>query len=194
MFCHNCGNEIQRENRHCTHCGAVKIMNLAEALATSSFEPTPLNEQHVAKKEERLFKIHPAFFSVGLAYVWAAALAIFATIIIAYLGGSLLWVMVATIFFFTFPLYQHIKWSGVSYILSNAKIEIEQGVVDKSSHYLALWHVQNVTVNESLLDRVLGIGDVLIDSASLADKMALKKIRHPRRYASLILAQLPRTK
>ena len=194
MFCHNCGKEIQRESRHCTHCGAVKIVNLAETLASSiSGQPHP-STPHLPAQEECLFKLQPAFLFVALSYAWAAALTIFSTILIAYLGGSLIWVLGVSVVLFSYPLWQHLKWNKVRYILSSTKIEIQQGLIDKNSSYLALWHIQNVTVNESLLDRILGIGDILIDSAGSANKMTLKKIRQPRRYADIILAHLPRVK
>jgi len=194
MFCHNCGKEIQRESRHCLHCGAVRFVNLAETLASSSIGAYSGPPPPQPAQEECLFRIQPAFLPVAASYVWAAALTIFATIFIAFLGGPLLWVLIASVILFALPLSQHLKWSKTHYILSNAKIEIQEGVLEKNSSYLALWHVQNVTVSESLVERLLGIGNVLIDSAGVANKMILKKIRHPRRYANLILAQLPRAK
>ena len=194
MFCHNCGKEIQRESRHCSHCGAVKIVNLAETLASSLSGQSSISTPNLPAQEECLFKIQPAFLFVALSYAWAAVFTIFATTLIAYLGGSLILVLAVSALLFAYPLSQHLKWSKVSYLLSNTKIEIQQGVIEKNSNYLALWHIQNVTVNESLLDRILGIGDVLIDSAGSANKMTLKKIREPRRYANIILAHLPRAK
>lgn len=172
-------------------------MNLAEALASEneeSFERFSQSDSTTLAKEDYLFRIQPAFFRVGLSYLSAALFTIFTTMVIAYLGGSVIWVLGITFACFLVPVYQHIKWNNISYILTSTKIEFEQGILEKNSHYLSLWHIQNVTVSESLLERFLGIGDVLIDSASTSDKMALKKIRHPRRYANLILAQLPRLK
>ena len=197
MFCHNCGKEIARESRHCSFCGALRIVNLAEALAaggSAAPDSGPEPRTSAVLQEECLFKIQPAFFVVGLLYGWAATMTILATVVIANLGGGIIWVLGATLALFALPLYHHLKWLNVRYTLTNAKIEIEQGILEKTSRYLSLWHIQNVTVSESLWGRLLGIGDVLIDSASAGDKMALKTIRSPRRYANLILAQLPRTK
>jgi membrane protein YdbS with pleckstrin-like domain len=197
MFCHNCGNETSRESRHCHYCGAVKIINLAEALSVGSDvsqERFPQNEPLstlTATQEDCLFTIRPTFFKVGAFYAWAALMTTIATIVIANLGGRFIWVLGVGLVLFAIPLYQHLKWNNIRYILTNTKLEIEQGIFEKTSRYLSLWHIQNVTVNESLLERMLGIGDVLIDSASTTDKMVLKKIRYPRRYANQILARKP---
>jgi hypothetical protein len=47
-----------------------------------------------------------------------------------------------------------------------------------------------VEVSETLKERVIGIGDVLIDSAALDSKMVMNNIRDPRKYADMILFEL----
>jgi hypothetical protein len=47
-----------------------------------------------------------------------------------------------------------------------------------------------VEVSETLKERLIGIGDVLIDSAALDSKMVLDNINNTRKYADLIMDQL----
>jgi Bacterial PH domain len=55
---------------------------------------------------------------------------------------------------------------------------------------IPLRHIDNVEVSETLRERVIGIGDVLIDSAALDRKMVLNNIKDPRKYADMIMDQL----
>jgi len=76
------------------------------------------------------------------------------------------------------------------YTLTTTKVEIRSGILSKSAQSIPLRHIQDVTVSETLKERVIGIGDVLIDSAALDSKMAMNNIRNPRKYANLIMDQL----
>lgn len=193
MFCHNCGKLLSLESRHCAYCGALRNTKATERYenATDHFENT---EGHFHDSHECLFRVRPAFFNIAMAYCLAALLTVAATVLIAYLGGSLLWVWAAILILFGPPLIQHLKRNQISYTLKPEKIEIEQGFFSRTTQNLALRHINNVAVYQSLTERLLGIGDVLIDSAGTADKIALKNIRNPRQHANLILTQLQRWK
>lgn len=191
MFCHNCGKQLSLEARHCAYCGAPctskaveKPENMA-ALIDGIVGDVKVNH-------ECLFRVRPAFFKIATAYILAAFFAIGATVLIAYLGGSLLWVWISILILFSGPLVQHLKRNQTIYTLKPEKIEIEQGLFSRTTQNLALRHINNVAVYQSLSERLLGIGDVLIDSAGTTDRIALKSIRNPRQYANLILTQLQR--
>ena len=142
--------------------------------------------------EEHLFTIRPAFHKVAVAYALAGLLTIVATILIAFVGGTFGKVGLAALFFFALPMYRHLQRNHTHYTLSTSRLELEQGIIAKSTQHLALRHINNVAVNQSVGERLLGVGNVLIDSAGAADKIALKGIRNPRDCADRILAQLQR--
>ena len=45
-------------------------------------------------------------------------------------------------------------------------------------------------VSETLRGRLIGIGDVVIDSAAVGGKIFMSNIKDPRKYAEMILTQL----
>lgn len=192
MFCHNCGKQNLPESRHCVYCGAYRFGNISE----STKVPIPNSEQFEDNRqgEERLFRVRPTFLTVAIMYSLAALLTVATTVLIAYLGGSILWVWASMLTLFSLPLLQHLRRNKISYTLKSDKIEIEQGLFSRTSQNLALRHINNVAVYQSLPERLVGIGDVLIDSAGTADRIALKSIRNPREHANLILMQLQRWK
>ena len=76
------------------------------------------------------------------------------------------------------------------YTLTGAKLEIRTGIFSKDTKNIPLRHIDNVEVSETLKERLIGIGDVLIDSAALDTKMVLNNVKNPRKYADLIMEQL----
>ena len=192
MFCHNCGKLLSLEIHHCVHCGAPRYGNVSETPQSVATLPVPY--EGIFQENEQLFKVRPAFFKIAVSYCFAALLTATATVLIAYFGGSVLWVGVTVAAFFFVPLVQHLRRNQTSYTLRLDKIEIEQGLFSRTTQNLALRHINNVTVYQSLIERLIGIGDVLIDSAGMVDRMALKSINNPRQHASLILTQLQRWK
>jgi uncharacterized membrane protein YdbT with pleckstrin-like domain len=192
MFCHNCGNLLSLETRHCVHCGVPRYGNVSEIPQSGPIQPVPFDSDF--QSDEPLFKVRPAFFKIAMSYSFAAFLTAAATVLIAYFGGSVLWVWATAATLFFIPWIQHLRRNQISYTLRPDKIEIEQGILSKTTQNLALRHINNVAVYQSLTERLIGIGDVLIDSAGTADRIALKSIRNPRQHANLILTQLQRWK
>ncbi len=140
--------------------------------------------------EEVIFSITPAFYEVGLSYFLAGVLSLIVTAAVSYTRGPLsIAVMVATICFL-YPVLQHIKLKHTVYTLTSIKVQIQSGIFSKSARNIPLRHIQDVTVNETLKERLIGIGDILLDSAAMEGNIAMTNIKNPRKYADLILDQL----
>jgi uncharacterized membrane protein YdbT with pleckstrin-like domain len=92
--------------------------------------------------------------------------------------------------FFIAPIIRHIRLRSTVFTLTNVKVEIRSGIFSISTRNIPLRHIQDVTVSETLKERLIGIGDVLIDSAAVGGKIAVNNIKNPRKYADLILDQL----
>jgi len=91
------------------------------------------------------------------------------------------------------PAYYHLKRNMLRYTLTDSKIEIDYGLIARTTRNIPLAKIQDVTVSASLLQRILGFGDVVIDNASeIGGTTILHNINNPRQYADLILRQLRR--
>jgi uncharacterized membrane protein YdbT with pleckstrin-like domain len=91
------------------------------------------------------------------------------------------------------PAYYHLKRNMVRYTLTDSKIEIDYGLIARTTRNIPLSKIQDVTVSASILQRVLGFGDVVVDNASeIGGSTILHNINNPRHYADLILRQLRR--
>lgn len=154
-------------------------------------EEREIYSNDVADDDEKvIFSITPAFYEVGLTYFWAMVLSLIINAVIAYAGG-VWWIMVvASAIIFIYPIGRHIQFRHTVYSLTNVKVEIQSGIFSQTARNIPLRHIRDVTVSETFKERLIGIGDVLIDSDAVEGKITMNNINSPRRYADLILDQL----
>jgi uncharacterized membrane protein YdbT with pleckstrin-like domain len=144
-----------------------------------------------ADDDERvIFSITPAFYEVGVAYLGAALLSLFITAAVALARGPLWMAAIASAIIFVFPVSRHIQFRHTVYTLTDVKVEIQSGIFSQTARNVPLRHIRDVTVSETFKERLIGIGDVLIDSDAVEGKITMNNINSPRRYADLILDQL----
>jgi len=91
------------------------------------------------------------------------------------------------------PGYYHLRRNMVRYTLTDSKIEIDTGLVARTTRNIPLSKIQDVTVSASIPQRLLGFGDLIIDNASeLGGSTVLRNITKPRQHADLLLRELRR--
>jgi len=147
-------------------------------------------DENSSDDEEVIFSINPAFYDVGMKYFYTVLMSTLATAGIAYYFKSYLTAAIVVGVLFIRPIYHHVQRNHTVYTLTTVKVEFANGVFSKSSRNIPLRHIQDVSVNQTLKERVLGIGDIEIDSATIEGTMPMRSISDPRKYADLILNEL----
>ncbi len=217
-FCNRCGGNIQGKGPQqqvpnipppMTHPARRKVRFQSEdEVYEEDYEDPELDEEvddyeeafededEDEEKEKIVFSISPAIYGVASRYLFAITLSVIATALIALFAETLfsqvsfLMVLgIATVLMIN-PIYHHVQHNRTVYTLTTVKLEIQSGVFSKISRNIPLRHIQDVTVNQTLSERLLGIGDVVIDSAVMEGTMPLSSIKNPRKYADLILNEL----
>jgi membrane protein YdbS with pleckstrin-like domain len=143
-----------------------------------------------ADQDQVIFSITPTFYEVLPSYLVAAVLSLIVTAGVAYVRGIIGIALIAAAILFIRPIVRHVRLRRTVYTLTGAKLEIRTGIFSKDTKSIPLRHIDNVEVSETLKERLIGIGDVLIDSAALDTKMVLNNVKNPRKYADLIMEQL----
>jgi putative membrane protein len=91
------------------------------------------------------------------------------------------------------PIYYHIRRNMIRYTLTDAKLEVDSGLIARTTHNIPLSKIQNVTVSASIPQRILRFGNVIVDNASEMDgATVLHNINNPRYYADQLLRELRR--
>jgi len=91
------------------------------------------------------------------------------------------------------PAYYHVRRNMIRYTVTDSKLEIDTGLIARTTRNIPLSKIQDVTVSASIPQRVLGFGDIIVDNASeLGGTTVLHNISNPRHYADLLLRELRR--
>jgi putative membrane protein len=89
------------------------------------------------------------------------------------------------------PLYFHLRAKLVRYTLTDTTIEIDRGLISRTTQNIPLRRIQDVTVSATMMQRMLGMGNVIIDNASEdGGKVILDDNDSPKKYAELMLRQM----
>ena len=81
----------------------------------------------------------------------------------------------------------------IRYTVTDSKMEIDTGLIARTTRNIPLSKIQDVTVSASISQRVMGFGNIIVDNASeIGGTTILKNINNPRHYADLLLRELRR--
>lgn len=84
----------------------------------------------------------------------------------------------------------YLKWSTTNFVITSDRIIFREGVVAKSGIEIPLERVNNIHFEQSVFERILGAGDLLIESGGEAGQQRFTDIRRPERVQNLIHAQM----
>lgn len=198
MHCSNCGSFIAPGVRFCSGCGSPANDPEATRIArTERGIPVRLDEgegidvdDHL---EEVIFTVRPTLIFIKVGYALAVIGAITLVFLLALIPVPPYISILLALSLLLIPAYYHVKRNMVRYTLTDSKIEINTGLIARTTRNIPLTKIQDVTVSASIPQRLLGFGDLLIDNASeFGGTTVLHNISHPRRHADLLLRELRR--
>ncbi len=196
MFCIKCGAQNSDRAIYCQKCGTLLEAEEETRVAQRFKVQTNETAQSEGGDDERqIFSISPTLLFVKIGYASAAFGALFLVAFLSvFVKSAPTWIGILLGFsLFLIPAFYHLKQKLVRYTLTDAKIEIDEGLVSKQTRNVPLRTIQDVTVSASVPQRMLGFGDLIIDNASESGgKIVLKNINQPKKYADVLLKQMRR--
>lgn len=143
--------------------------------------------------EHVVFTVRPTMIFIKLGYALAVIAAIALVVLLAWIPVSPYISIPIALSLLLIPAYYHLRRNMVRYTLTDAKIEIDTGLIARTTRNIPLSKIQDVTVSASIPQRLLGFGDVRLDNASeMGGTTVLHNISNPRHYADLLLRELRR--
>ena len=79
-----------------------------------------------------------------------------------------------------------IKWWFTAYVLTTERLITRTGMIARSGIELPLENINNVLFNQSVIERVLKSGDLLIESAGESGQSKFTDIPNPEEFQSLL--------
>jgi len=194
MFCIKCGAKNSDEAIYCQKCGAL----LEAEQETRIARPTKIEKSETAESEDiekHIFSINPTLMFVKIGYALAmlgalllvALLSMFLPMI--HIGMAILLGLALLLI----PAFYHLRHKIVRYTLTDSKIEIDEGLISKTTRNVPLRTIQDVTVTATVPQRMLGLGNLIIENAGENDsRIILRNIDSPKKYADVLLKQMRR--
>ena len=196
MHCVNCGSLLDADSRFCKSCG-IALRDPEETRIARTEAAPPAQYDDDDELEHVIFTVRPTLLFVKIGYALAVLAAIGLTILLQFIPGlrdiPVYITIPIALALLLIPAYYHVKRNMIRYTLTDSKIEIDYGLIARTTRNVPLAKIQDVTVSASIPQRILGFGDVVIDNASeLGGSTILHNINSPRHYADLLLRQLRR--
>ena len=192
MRCANCGSLLNPNSRFCDQCGvAAQDAEETRIARPQSSVPARHDDDDL---ESVIFTVRPTMLFIKIGYATAVLGAVLLTILLAmvrFIDIPWYFSLPVALGLLLIPAYYHIKRNMILHTLTDSKIETDYGLIARTTRNIPLVKIQDVTVSASILQRILGFGDVVVDNASeLGGTTILHNINNPRHYADLILREM----
>jgi len=191
MTCSSCGAYVTPSVRFCSNCGAA--VNDPEATRIARLQSRALDYNGSNDLEQTLFTVRPTMIFIKAGYALAVLAGLALVFFLAWLGVPAWISILLALAILLIPAYYHIRRNMVKYTVTDSKLQIDTGLIARTTKNIPLSKVQDVTVSASIPQRLMGFGDIIIDNASeLGGSIVMHNISSPRHYADLLLRELRR--
>jgi uncharacterized membrane protein YdbT with pleckstrin-like domain len=93
--------------------------------------------------------------------------------------AALVWVIV-----------RYLKWRTTYFVITSDRLIFRNGVIGKSGIEIPLERVNNVNFKQGIFERIIGAGDLLIESGGEDGQQRFTDIAHPDKVQNLIHMQM----
>jgi membrane protein YdbS with pleckstrin-like domain len=193
IACPDCGRDVSTLAPACPHCGRP---------SPAGFAP-PMQAPGAAMQEERLWRGSPSPV-VLLMKVFVLLLIVVGVPMLAYAaargtndlqtsenvvkGGWLVMLLLAAVQIIAI-IAGYVRLRGTLYTITNQRVIVERGLLSKSLSEIDLRTIDDTQFFQTVFDRMLGIGNViLVSSDKTVPMLVLRAIRDPRGVRETIRA------
>jgi membrane protein YdbS with pleckstrin-like domain len=188
MSCSKCGAYVAPGVRFCSNCGAPASDSEATQVARRASPSLQGGEG-----ERTIFTVRPTLIFIKAGYALAVLSGIALVFLLAMISIPAYISIPLALALLLIPAYYHIRRNMVRYTVTDAKMEIDTGLIARTTRNIPLSKIQDVTVQASIPQRMLGFGDIIVDNASeVGGSTIFRNINNPRHYADLLLRELRR--
>lgn len=144
-------------------------------------------EELLTEDEEVLREFHPHWRVLLPATGWLVL-----GVAVAVAGGVLLDNDIATyvalalgaVVVVVLAIPKFVSWRFKVYVLTNERIIVRDGIIRRGGTEIPLENINNVLFNQGVVERLLGYGDVLIESAGTSGQSRFTDIPDPEAFQS----------
>jgi membrane protein YdbS with pleckstrin-like domain len=136
--------------------------------------------------EEIIFDRHP-HWSYMIGPISMIALGVLVTIVISIVSWQYAWIGVLIIALFCLGSFgRYLRWRTTQFVLTSARIIIRQGILSKHGLEIPLDRVMNISYHQTIWERLLKVGDLVIESAGESGRQVFTDVAQPALVQNLI--------
>ncbi len=146
--------------------------------------------------EETIVDLHPHWWFFAKEAMYVVASFVLVTIVAAFTGegaiaGALRWISIALVLLTTFRLLlRWLSWVTTYFVVTTDRVIFRSGIISRRGIEIPLGRVNNVLFKQSLFERVIGAGDLLIESGGERGQQTFTDVRNPDRVQNSIHAAI----
>jgi uncharacterized membrane protein YdbT with pleckstrin-like domain len=98
------------------------------------------------------------------------------------------WIMAVPAVLLIWPIRRHIAQRFTKATIAGDKLRYEVGALGKTTRNISLPKVQDARVDQSVIQRMFGVGNLAIETAGEASRLMIRNVDRPQQVAEEILA------
>jgi len=137
--------------------------------------------------EEIILDLRPHWIATVAPLFWTIVIGALVGYVFVKTGGksdvrhALRWIVIGIGFVIWVPIaaWKAIRWRFTHFVLTNERVITRSGVIAKHSKEIPLETINDVTFRQGILERMIGAGDIIIESAGESGQNRFSEIRRP---------------
>jgi len=147
----------------------------------------PWPEDSLTEGESIVTSFRPHWKLLFIPVVWGiGALVVFTLLAVWFDAGLWFKVGALVIVLLWFVVRPLVDWWFTRYILTTERLITRRGLISQSGIKIPLEGITNVNFSQSVFERMLGAGDLLVESAGTTGQSDFENIPHPDRFQALL--------
>lgn len=152
----------------------------------------------LADHEKLVFDLRPHWIAVVPHVIWTILLLVL-WILLHRLAGSqmddpanvqiAIAVVVLALWFFV-AVVPFLRWRFTHFVLTSDRLITRAGVIAKHSREIPLERVNDIAFNQSALERMMGAGDLMVESAGERGQTRIANVRKPEQVQLMIYKEI----
>jgi len=142
--------------------------------------------------EELAVDLHPHwwYFAEAIAALVASIVLGIVVLIVTDSGTLRLIVLALIVASAIWLLVRYLKWATTNFVITSDRVIFRHGVIAKSGIEIPLERVNSVHFSQSIFERMIGAGDLLIESGAEGGQQRFTDVKNPDKIQNLIHSQM----
>ncbi|HEY1280322.1 MAG TPA: PH domain-containing protein [Acidimicrobiales bacterium] len=152
----------------------------------------PFPRQLLNQDEDIVVDVHPHWLFFAEPALTVVGIAILTIVLAATVGNATLNIVMLTLLVvgLLWAGWRTLTWRTTHFVITTDRLIYRSGVFAKRGIQIPLERVNNVNFKQGVLERIVGAGDLLVESAGEDGQQRFTDVRHPDRIQNVIHAQI----